>query len=298
MFDNLRENFELILVVLFLVSAIAYVVYRLTFYKDIQADIKANKTRLSELDKKSRKNLRGNITASHINTFKKKFIFFFADLFWVLLFVVVLRSFLYEPFKIPSGSMKPGLQIGDIILVNKYEKGLRLPVTNQRLTDGEPIKRGDVIVFKYPNDTTKSYIKRVIGLPGDTVHYDNRTLTINGKKVNLKEVGIINDNVEIQTAYGKKTIPQQFTKFEESLPNMTHTLRYAKSFQANYPTRTWTVPAGKYLMFGDNRDQSSDGRDWGYVDDSLIVGHAVRIALNWDCFKGNGKCNRFFKKIY
>lgn len=297
MFDSLRENFELILVALFLISAVAYVIYRATFYRPIKADLNANHKRLSELPRKQRKNMRYNIRATHIDSPLKKFVFFFADLFWVLLFVVVVRSFLFEPFIIPSSSMKPGLQIGDIVLVNKFEKGLRLPVTNARLTDGAPVKRGDVVVFKYPNDPKISYIKRIIGLPGDKVYYDNRNMTINGEKITLKPLLEETDNTEMRTANGVVDVPVEYEVYDENLLGYQHTMRYSKNNPPNYPAREWTVPEGKYLVMGDNRDNSADGRAFGFLNDGFLIGHATRIAFNFDCLKGQGKCDRFFKKI-
>ncbi len=297
MFDSLRENFEIILIVLFLVSTVAYIIYRSSFYKAIKADLASNKEHLATLPKKERKTLRHNISTRHINNPFRKTVFFFADLFWVLLFVVVLRSFFYEPFIIPSASMKPGLQIGDIVLVNKFEKGLRLPISNQRLSQGEPVKRGDVIVFKYPENPKISYIKRVIGLPGDKVSYDNRRMTVNGKAVNLTPVRQESDIVEVQTPTGIKQKTVAYDVFNEDLPGYTHEMRYTKKYPANYPARDWLVPEGKYLVMGDNRDNSADGRAFGYLDDGLLLGRATRIAFNFDCLKGDGKCDRFFKKI-
>lgn len=298
MFDHLRENFELILVVLFLISAVAYAIYRATFARDVKANIEANHEQLAEMPKKARKLARHNLLTQQINTPFRKFVYFFADLFWVLLFVVVARSFLFEPFIIPSGSMKPGLQIGDIVLVNKSELGLRLPVTNQRLTAGKAIQRGDVLVFKYPENPKVSYIKRVIGLPGDKVYYDNRKLTINGQPVKLEKTGEEVDTVEIQTAQGIFPQERQFTVFAETLPpDNKSTIRYANRYPANYTPREWVVPKGQYFVMGDNRDSSADGRAFGYLDDSLIIGKANRIAFNFDCLKGDGKCDRFFKKI-
>ncbi len=297
MFDSLRENFELILVILFIISAVCYVIYRSTFYKEVKADLSTNKEQLTLLSRRERKALKFNVTSSYINTPIRKSIYFFADLFWVLLFVVVVRSFLLEPFIIPSSSMNPGLQINDIVLVNKYEKGLRLPVTNTRLTDGEPVKRGDVIVFKFPENPKISYIKRVIGLPGDKVYYDNRKMTINGQSVPLKELHTESDETDVKTDKGIVSEPVEYVVYEEDLQGYPHTIRYARKFSANYLAREWVVPAGKYLVMGDNRDNSADGRAFGYLDDSLLIGHATRIAFNFDCLKGKGKCDRFFKKI-
>ncbi|MBS9783656.1 MAG: signal peptidase I, partial [Pasteurella sp.] len=187
--------------------------------------------------------------------------------------------------------------ISDIVLVNKYEKGLRLPVTNQRLTKGNAIERGDVIVFKYPNDPKISYIKRVIGLPGDKVFYDNRSLTINGKAVILKKLGEVNDSVEVKTYAGAEKRDLPFTILTEELPGKSHTIRYANNFKAPYVARQWVVPEGKYFVMGDNRDSSADGRAFGFLDDDLIIGKAGRIVLNVDCLMLKGKCNRFFKEI-
>lgn len=298
MFDHLRENFELILVVLFLISAVAYAIYQATFARQVKADIVANRDDLASMPKKQRKQVRHNILNQHLNSPIRKFVYFFADLFWVLAFVVITRSFFIEPFIIPSGSMKPGLQIGDIVLVNKSELGVRMPVTNTRLTAGKPIARGDVLVFKYPEDPKISYIKRVIGLPGDTVYYDNRNMTINGQAVKLEKLSEKADTVAVQTAQG--VFPQQrdFTVFTETLPpNQKNTIRYANRYPAGYPAREWLVPDGKYLVMGDNRDNSADGRAFGLLDDRLIIGKANRIAFNFDCLKGDGKCDRFFKKI-
>ncbi len=297
MFDSLRENFELILVGLFILSTICYFIYRATFYRQIKTDIVGHKEHLRTLTKKERSQMKYNISAGHINTPMRKFIFFFADLFWVLLFVVVVRSFLFEPFIIPSSSMKPGLQIGDIVIVNKYDKGLRLPITNTRLTDGDNIERGDVIVFKFPNNPKISYIKRVIGLPGDKIYYDNRKMTINGKTIPIRQLRSESDDVKLQTPKGEISKMLNYRVYEEDLLGKTHTMRYSKKYPANYPAREWIVPKGKYLVMGDNRDNSADGRAFGFLDDKLILGHATRIAFNFDCLKGKGKCDRFFKKI-
>ncbi len=297
MFDSLRENFELILVILFIISALCYALYRLTFYDEIRKDLASNKEQLTQLNRRERKALRYYITSSYINSPIRKAVFFFADLFWVLLFVVVVRSFLFEPFIIPSSSMKPGLQISDIVLVNKFEKGLRLPVTNQRLTEGEAVKRGDVMVFKYPKDPKISFIKRVIGLPGDKVYYDNRKMTINGQDIRLRKLSTESDETDVETSKGIAPEPVEYVVFEEDLLGYSHTMRYAKKFSSSYLAREWVVPEGKYLVMGDNRDNSKDGRFFGFLDDDLLIGRATRIAFNFDCLRGKGKCDRFFKKI-
>lgn len=298
MLDGLRENFEIILIVLFLLSAVAYVVYRLTFYRQVKADLAAAASTLKTLPRKQKKNARHQIIQQNLMSLPRKAIYFFADLFWVLLFVVVVRGFLYEPFIIPSSSMKPGLQIGDIVLVNKYELGLRMPITNSKITTGRTVKRGDVVVFKYPDNPKISYIKRVIGVPGDTIYYDNRNLVINGQAVTATPIKQTVDQVEVSDFSGNKRQQSlNYTVLTEHLPDASYPIRYADNHPASYPPREWIVPAGQYLVMGDNRDNSADGREFGFLDDDLLIGHATRIAFNFNCFKGDGFCNRFFKAI-
>lgn len=296
MFDSLRENFELILIALFLISTVAYAIYRATFAKDIKSALVSATDGLVSMDKKSRKSARHNIITQQLNNPLRKFIYFFADLFWVLLFVVVVRSFLYEPFIIPSGSMKPGLLVGDIVLVNKNELGVRMPVTNTRLTEGTAVQRGDVLVFKYPKNPEISYIKRVIGIPGDKIYYDNRRMTINGKDVSYDKQYEETDMVTVQTPQGPRQQKRTYTVYEENLNGYPHTMRYSR-YPANFPAREWIVPEGQYFVMGDNRDNSADGRDFGLLDDKYLIGKANRIVFNFDCLKGDGKCDRFFKKI-
>lgn len=286
MLDGLRENFEIILIVLFLLSAAAYAAYRFTFYSKIKTEVAAALDEPEPLTRKQKKNIRFDIIERHLDTFPKKIMYFFADLFWVLFFVVVVRSFLYEPFIIPSSSMKPGLQIGDIVLVNKYELGLRLPVTNQKITQGRAVKRGDVVVFKYPKNPKISYIKRVIGVAGDSVYYDNRNMIINGQAIKLTPISNTVDEVEITDFSGNKTKkPFDYTVFKEDLFGRSYDIRYADNHPVGYPAREWIVPEGKYLVMGDNRDNSADGREFGFLDDSLMIGHATRVALNVECVK-------------
>ncbi len=297
MLDGLRENFEIILLILLFISTVCYVIYRMTMHRNIKADLRQSKSTLIGLKRKERKKARHNIIARRIDNPVKKVIYFFADLFWILLFVVVVRSFLYEPFVIPSGSMKPGLQVGDVVVVNKYELGLRVPVVNLKFTPGKDIKRGDVLVFKYPNNPDISYIKRVVGLPGDKIYYDNRNMIINGQPVAMTLVKQLVDEVELQTGQGVIKQTRDYSIYQEDLFGYKNDIRYADRYPATYPSREWVVPKGKYLMMGDNRDNSADGRDFGFLDEKLIIGKAVRIIFNFNCFKGAGRCNRFFKSI-
>ncbi len=217
-----------------------------------------------------------------------------AGLFPVIAVVFLLRSFLFEPFKIPSGSMIPTLLVGDLILVNKFTYGVRLPVINTRLTEGNKPQRGDVMVFRYPPKPSLDYIKRVVGVPGDEVAYLNKTLTINGKPV------------------PKATLPEFFDE---------DVMRYFKQYEETFDARRFRllndddrpafvagaedfpfkrncrysvegvvckVPEGHYFMMGDNRDNSLDSRYWGFVPDRNIVGKAFFIWMNFGNFRRIG----------
>jgi signal peptidase I len=210
-----------------------------------------------------------------------------AGLFPVIAVVFVLRSFLFEPFKIPSGSMIPTLHVGDLILVNKFHYGVRLPVVNIKVTQGTPVARGDVMVFKYPPRPSVDYIKRVVGIPGDEVAYLNKKLTINGQAVPTESVPEFFD--ESVMRYSKQ--------FQEKLGAKTHNLLVdddrpafipgAEDFpfkeRCNFTVEgvTCKVPEGHYFMMGDNRDNSLDSRYWGFVPDANIVGKAFFVWMNF-----------------
>jgi signal peptidase I len=189
--------------------------------------------------------------------------------FPVLLLVIVLRSFLFEPFRIPSGSMMPTLLEGDFIFVNKFVYGLRLPVINDKIVEiGEP-ERGDVVVFRLPSDPSVNYIKRVVGLPGDEVEYDQnrRQLTINGVPMEIERVG---------------EYPEQFgyDVAIEVLGDQEHEVLWNRSGKSS--GGTYLVPEGHYFMMGDNRDNSLDSRfDVGFVPEENLVGRASRIWMSW-----------------
>ncbi len=202
------------------------------------------------------------------------------SLFPVLLVVVSLRSFVFEPFKIPSGSMMPTLLIGDFIVVNKYSYGLRLPVTHTKIWDtGEP-ERGDVMVFRYPEDPNVNYIKRVVGLPGDEVTYRNKVLFINGELMSQERIGMWIGEGRNRNPPGRR--PQLF---QEDLGDVEHQIVIYPD-QPDRRVQTWTVPEGHYFVVGDNRDQSADSRVWGFVPERHLVGKATRIWMHWDCSQG------------
>ena len=209
--------------------------------------------------------------------------------FPVFLIVLVLRSFLYEPFRIPSGSMMPTLLIGDFILVNKYTYGIRLPVSEQKIISIGTPERGDVVVFRYPEDPSIPFIKRVVGLPGDQIIYRNKVMYVNGDKVELKQVGSF-------VGQGSGSKFTGLTEFEEALPGSPHNVLLSPRFRFPRSEGTWTVPKDSYFVLGDNRDNSEDSRFWGFVPDANLIGKAVSIWMSWDLGHGP-KWNRFGTSI-
>lgn len=192
--------------------------------------------------------------------------------FPIILVVLIIRSFIAEPFRIPSGSMLPTLRIGDFILVNKFAYGVRLPVINTKILDvGEP-ERGDVFVFRYPENPKIDYIKRVVGLPGDTVGYFNKTIYINGEEVaqSIQEKDI--DLVGI--------VPMNYELRMETLGEHQHQLFVDPS--RNMLEGEAVIPDGHYFAMGDNRDNSNDSRVWGPVPEENLVGKAFFIWMSWD----------------
>ena len=193
--------------------------------------------------------------------------------FPVLLIVLVLRSFVIEPYQIPTGSMIPTLQVGDFILVNKYAYGLRLPVIGTKLLDvGEP-QRGEVMVFIPPHEN-KYYIKRVIGLPGDRIRYEDKILYINGEEMSREYISTTSID------FGSQSIPGQL--YNELLGGVSHPVQLTDLQLGRQGRTSWIVPDGHYFMMGDNRDNSADSRVWGPVSETKIIGKAVAIWLHKD----------------
>jgi signal peptidase I len=228
-----------------------------------------------------------------------------AGLFPVIAVVFVLRSFLFEPFKIPSGSMIPTLWVGDLILVNKFHYGVRLPVINLKITDGNPVERGDVMVFRYPPKPNLDYIKRVIGLPGDEIAYLNKQLTINGQPA---------PKTPLPDFFEEDSL-RYIKQFEERIPlgdkpeaSVTSVRLHRLLNDADRPAFvpgadefmfkdncrytvegvTCKVPDGHYFMMGDNRDNSLDSRYWGFVPEKNIVGKAFFVWMNFGNLKRIG----------
>ena len=220
-----------------------------------------------------------------------------AGLFPVILAVFLLRSFLFEPFKIPSGSMIPTLLIGDLILVNKFHYGLRLPVLNVKVSEGSKPERGDVMVFRYPPKPSLDYIKRVVGVPGDELAYLNKRLTINGQPVSTTAVPDFFD----------EDVMRYHKQFEESFDERRHRVlndddrpsfvpgadEFAFKENCRYSVEgvVCKVPPGHYFMMGDNRDNSMDSRYWGFVPDKNIVGRAFFVWMNFSSLKRIGPFN-------
>jgi signal peptidase I len=193
--------------------------------------------------------------------------------FPVVLIVFLLRSFIAEPFRIPSASMMPTLLIGDFILVNKFTYGIRLPVINKKVIELNEPQRGDIVVFRFPKDPTVDYIKRVIGLPGDKIGYFNKTLFVNGAPVNQQPVGIYEGIGQGQDMTGA-------VELKEDLTGVEHKILVRQ--EAPSVEGVFVVPPGHYFVMGDNRDNSNDSRYWGMVPEQNLVGKAFFIWMSWD----------------
>ena len=206
--------------------------------------------------------------------------------FPVLLLVFMLRSFLYEPFKIPSSSMVPTLTVGDLILVNKFTYGIRLPIINKKIIQINDPQRGDVMVFKYPKDLSLDYIKRVVGVPGDNITYKNKRLMVNGQALSYTPLP---DYLDEEHLLYSKQFKENLTGREHNILNDENAPSYVQNPDAfpqhelcsyNAEGFACTVPTGHYFMMGDNRDNSLDSRYWGFVPDKNIVGKAFFVWMN------------------
>jgi signal peptidase I len=201
--------------------------------------------------------------------------------FPIFLIVLLLRAFLVEPFRIPSGSMMPTLLVGDFILVNKFTYGIRIPVIKTKLIDMNEPQRGDIVVFRWPVNPRLDYIKRVVGLPGDRVRYQNKTLFINDQPMQVDAVGPYQPEGSGMRALGSIEGMEKLGDVEHSVlvspvaPDFSSGCRFLEY-------REVTVPEGHYLMVGDNRDDSNDGRCWGFVPEQNLVGKAFFIWMSWD----------------
>ena len=286
-------NFSLLLFMLTVVTLVYWLAERLRFSKAREAaaaQLEAqDAARRVELGKMGINKVDGNIEQAKAALLAQPWwLDWTAGLFPVILVVFLLRSFLFEPFKIPSGSMIPTLVVGDLILVNKFHYGVRLPVINKKIINNHDPERGDVMVFRFPSDPRQDYIKRVIGVPGDEVSYQNQTLSINGKLVPLKP----------QKEYYDEDSLRYSPQFSELIDKTEHSLLVDPRRQVDYGAVSKTfpmhencrytadgvtckVPAGHYFMMGDNRDNSLDSRFWGFVPEQNIVGRAFFVWMNF-----------------
>ncbi|MFM0196534.1 signal peptidase I [Paraburkholderia strydomiana] len=293
-------NFALILFVLVVLTGVAWVADKLVFMPQRRraaeaavADFDRQQARIGErFADENAAQTRARLRDDKLR--QPWWLEYSASFFPVILVVFVVRSFVVEPFKIPSGSMVPTLLVGDFILVNKFDYGIRLPIVNTKITEGRPLQRGDVVVFRYPKDESVDYIKRVIGLPGDTVAYQDKQLTINGKPV--PETPLPDYLDEERLGYAKQ--------FEENLDGRKNAILNNPAVPPfivgaeDYPYRdncTYNargvickVPPGNYFMMGDNRDNSADSRYWGFAPDKNIVGRAFFIWMNFSNLKRIG----------
>ena len=214
--------------------------------------------------------------------------------FPIILIVLLLRSFLVEPFRIPSGSMMPTLRDGDFILVNKFTYGIRLPVVNTKVIDmGDP-QRGDVVVFRYPENPTVDYIKRIVGLPGDRIEYRDKRLFINGEPIAYEEQGLYRGSGVGVSMSGAQLLTEQLDSANHSI--LVERNGYGRPYSC-LPDQGYTVREGHYFVMGDNRDNSNDSRFWCDVPDENLVGKAFMIWMNWDPVDGGPVWGRIGDRI-
>lgn len=234
-------NYALLLVVLSLVSGVVYLLDVLIWAKKRQPQQKPNK----------------------IIEYSRSF-------FPIFFIVLLLRSFLIEPFRIPSGSLEPTLNVGDFVAVNKFAYGFRLPVLETKVLGFSNPKNGEIAVFRWPPDPSYDYIKRVIGVPGDKISYHNKVLSINGKVAEQKFVEYTTD----------ESSGMPVAKYQENLMGTVHDIY----IHTNAPAKDFdlVVPKGYYFMMGDNRDDSADSRFWGFVADKYLRGRALLVWMSWN----------------
>jgi len=209
--------------------------------------------------------------------------------FPVLLIVFLLRSFFYEPFRIPTGSLEPTLHVGDFILVNKFHYGLKLPVVHKQIIDNKTPNRGDIIVFRWPPNKEVNFIKRVIGIPGDKISYINKTLFVNGKKIPQEFLKNSKDFDSDGSSWDVVEKTENFFDVKHSI--------YLNPEAATENFEDVIVPDGMFFAMGDNRDFSADSRFWGFIPFENVVGKANYIWMSWDTHKTNVRWNRIGKTV-
>ena len=287
-------NFALILFVLMVLTGIIWFWDVLVLSKQRRAaadaalaeyDARTAKLQLDGIKVDNNGN-RAALEAGHLR--QPTWVEYSGSFFPVIAAVFFLRSFLWEPFKIPSSSMVPTLLVGDLILVNKYTYGIRLPIINKKVISLNDPQRGDVMVFKYPKDMSQDYIKRVVGVPGDKITYENKRLSVNGVPV---QYTALDDYLDDERPVYHKQLVEKLPGSEHRILNTEPARSFNLDSVENFPQReacdysydkfTCTVPAGNYFMMGDNRDNSADSRYWGFVPDKNIVGKAFLVWMNF-----------------
>lgn len=210
--------------------------------------------------------------------------------FPILLVVFLVRSFIYEPFRIPSGSLKPTLEVGDFILVNKFDYGVRLPITHKKIVENSEPQRGDIIVFRWPPDPSVDFIKRVIGLPGDHISYINKVLYVNGKEMPQTYVKDAVDHDETGTTWN-------VVQKQEDLSGIKHNI-YQIPDRSSEDFKDVVVPKDMYFVMGDNRDDSADSRFFGFMPEQNIIGKASIVWMSWNSDKYQPRWSRIGKQIH
>ncbi|ARC91340.1 signal peptidase I [Vibrio coralliilyticus] len=272
----MANTFSLILVIVTLVTGIVWVLEKLVFAKKRQAQLAAVEAQTNGLDA---------ATAEQVEK-QPWWIENSVSIFPVIAAVLVLRSFIYEPFQIPSGSMMPTLLVGDFILVEKYAYGLKDPVWRTQLVETGKPERGDIVVFKYPPQPNIDYIKRVVGLPGDTVRYSSKKEVCVQPKGESQCTQVPLSNVE-ESPFIQDGVP--LIQLNEKLGEVEHQILVnplrrdrVSAYQPRGGVNEWVVPEGQYFVMGDNRDNSADSRYWGFVPEANLVGKAVGIWISFE----------------
>jgi len=259
------ENFEYVLTVITIVSGVVYLLDKLLF-------VRIRKHRYARI-KEKRMVMNAN-EEEYLSKGMPVIIDYSRSFFGVLLLVLILRSFIFEPFRIPSGSLEPTLLPGDFILVSKFDYGIRLPIINKKVIHIHEPKRGDIVVFHWPVNPKVDFIKRVVGVPGDTISYVNKVFYVNGEEAKQ-------DYQETVPYLHESGNTIDAVKSQENLAGVKHEIYQFPSRPIENFTNL-TVPAGMYFMIGDNRDDSADSRIWGFVPEDHIVGKPLYILLSWD----------------
>ncbi len=292
-------NFSVLLFLAAVVTGIYWVAERLYFLpqrrKKVSALEHGNAQRRAELGKMGISQVDDNLADARVRLIMQPWwLDWTAGLFPVILAVFLLRSFLFEPFKIPSGSMIPTLLVNDLILVNKFHYGVRLPVINVKIFDNNSPQRGDVMVFRYPPKPSLDYIKRVVGVPGDEVAYLNKTLTVNGKpwpKTPLPDF-LDSDSMRYSKQFDENNGSKSYRLLNEDdrpafVPGADD-FPFKENCRYSNLGVVCKVPEGHYFMMGDNRDNSLDSRFWGFVPEKNIVGRAFFVWMNFGNLKRIG----------